>query len=81
MVATVRCEEIANEKYMRLANDKVDKHHCVCHLSVWMSALFVLWYFLIMIQSWLELEKAIQAGPISGFGEKLSSILETFFSE
>nr|XP_017246024.1 PREDICTED: protein ROOT HAIR DEFECTIVE 3 homolog 2 isoform X2 [Daucus carota subsp. sativus] len=53
MVATVRCEEIANEKYMRLANDK----------------------------SWLELEKAIQAGPISGFGEKLSSILETFFSE
>ncbi|KAL8107577.1 hypothetical protein AgCh_024115 [Apium graveolens] len=53
MVATVRCEEIANEKYMRLASDK----------------------------SWLELEKAIQAGPISGLGEKLTLLLEAFLSE
>lgn len=53
MVATVRCEEIANEKYMLLANNK----------------------------NWLELEKAIQAGPISGLGEKLTSLLESSLSE
>uniref|UniRef100_A0A2N9IM73 GB1/RHD3-type G domain-containing protein n=1 Tax=Fagus sylvatica TaxID=28930 RepID=A0A2N9IM73_FAGSY len=53
MVATVRCEEIANEKLSRLTSDK----------------------------GWLELEVAVQAGPVSGFGKKLSSILETYFSE
>jgi hypothetical protein len=29
----------------------------------------------------LELEVAVQAGPVSGFGKKLSSILEKYFSE
>lgn len=53
MVATVRCEEIANEKLCRLTSDK----------------------------GWLELEVAVQAGPVSGFGKKLSSILEMYFSE
>ncbi|KAL5569780.1 hypothetical protein UlMin_026355 [Ulmus minor] len=52
MVATVRCEEIANEKFRQLTCDEV----------------------------WLELEEAIQAGPVPGFGKKLSSILETIFS-
>ncbi|GAV78733.1 RHD3 domain-containing protein [Cephalotus follicularis] len=53
MVATVRCEEIANEKLYRLTCD----------------------------EGWLALEEAVQAGPVSGFGKKLSSILEIYFSE
>ncbi|KAM7500350.1 hypothetical protein LguiA_024764 [Lonicera macranthoides] len=53
MVATVRCEEIANEKFRRLASD----------------------------ERWLELEKAVQDGPVLGFGKRLSAILETFLSE
>ncbi|KAL5554411.1 hypothetical protein UlMin_041812 [Ulmus minor] len=50
MVATVRCEEIANEKFRQLTCDEV----------------------------WLELEEAVQAGPVPGFGKKLSSILENY---
>ncbi|CAK7336942.1 unnamed protein product [Dovyalis caffra] len=53
MVATVRCEEIANEKLKRLTSD----------------------------EDWLAWEEAVKAGPVSGFGEKLSSILETHLSE
>ncbi|XP_022723301.1 protein ROOT HAIR DEFECTIVE 3 homolog 2-like isoform X3 [Durio zibethinus] len=53
MVATVRCEEIANEKLRHLSSD----------------------------EDWLALEQAVQCGPVSGFGRKLSSILETYFSE
>ncbi|KAH0904467.1 hypothetical protein HID58_043970 [Brassica napus] len=47
MVATVRCEEIANEKFA----------------------------------NWRELEEAVQSGPVSGFGKKLSSILQSCLSE
>ncbi|XWS18727.1 hypothetical protein CRYUN_Cryun32bG0069400 [Craigia yunnanensis] len=53
MVATVRCEEIANEKLRHLSSD----------------------------EGWLALEEAVQCGPVSGFGRKLSSILEIYFSE
>ncbi|KAG4124562.1 hypothetical protein ERO13_D10G047501v2 [Gossypium hirsutum] len=53
MVATVRCEEIANEKFCRLSSD----------------------------EDWLALEEAVQSGSVSGFGRRLSSILETYFSE
>ncbi|KAJ4901604.1 Protein ROOT HAIR DEFECTIVE 3-like protein 2 [Raphanus sativus] len=53
MVATVRCEEIANEKLHHLATD----------------------------ESWLELQKAVEGGLAPGFGRKLSSILEKYFSE
>ncbi|KAF8092028.1 hypothetical protein N665_0427s0009 [Sinapis alba] len=53
MVATVRCEEIANEKLHHLATD----------------------------ESWLELQKAAEDGLVPGFGRKLSSILEKYFSE
>ncbi|KAL5577679.1 hypothetical protein UlMin_019378 [Ulmus minor] len=52
MVATVRCEEIANEKFRQLTCD----------------------------EGWLELEEAVQAGPVPGFGKKLSSILENYLS-
>lgn len=53
MVATVRCEEIANEKLSHLTSD----------------------------EDWLALMEAVQAGPVLGFGKKLSSILETYLSE
>ncbi|KAF7135257.1 hypothetical protein RHSIM_Rhsim08G0233300 [Rhododendron simsii] len=53
MVATVRCEEIANEKLASfVANEE-----------------------------WCELDAAIQTGPVSGFGKKLTSILHTCLSE
>ncbi|CAK8531170.1 unnamed protein product [Lathyrus sativus] len=52
MVATVRCEEIANEKLDLLRSDK----------------------------GWLELEEAVQVGPVQGFGEALSSIIDTYLS-
>lgn len=53
MVATVRCEEIANEKFASfIANE-----------------------------NWCELEEAVQSGPVSGFGKKLSSILQSCLSE
>ncbi|XP_065639157.1 protein ROOT HAIR DEFECTIVE 3 [Quercus suber] len=53
MVATVRCEEIANEKYASFASN----------------------------EDWCHLEEAVQSGPVSGFGKKLSSILDSFLSE
>ncbi|KAK8468833.1 hypothetical protein PHAVU_006G130800 [Phaseolus vulgaris] len=53
MVATVRCEEIAEEKLNQLHSDK----------------------------GWLELEEAVQLGPVRGFGEKLSSIIDARLSQ
>ncbi|KAG5537879.1 hypothetical protein RHGRI_025094 [Rhododendron griersonianum] len=53
MVATVRCEEIANEKLASfVANEE-----------------------------WCEFDAAIQTGPVSGFGKKLTSILHICLSE
>ncbi|KAK7251958.1 hypothetical protein RIF29_35589 [Crotalaria pallida] len=53
MVATVRCEEIANEKLSCLCSD----------------------------EGWLALEEAVQLGPVRGFGEKLSSIIDAYLSQ
>ncbi|KAI3909857.1 hypothetical protein MKW92_048512 [Papaver armeniacum] len=53
MVATVRCEEIANEKLSHFTSD----------------------------EGWLVLDEAVQAGFVSGFGEKVSSILDAYLSE
>ncbi|KAL0010100.1 hypothetical protein SO802_005208 [Lithocarpus litseifolius] len=53
MVATVRCEEIANEKYASFASN----------------------------EDWCHLEEAVQSSPVSGFGKKLSSILDSFLTE
>ncbi|PQM33944.1 protein ROOT HAIR DEFECTIVE 3-like [Prunus yedoensis var. nudiflora] len=53
MVATVRCKEIANEKYADFPGN----------------------------EEWSQLEEAVQFGPISGFGKKLSSILDTCLSD
>ncbi|KAK2653229.1 hypothetical protein Ddye_013085 [Dipteronia dyeriana] len=52
MVATVRCEEIANEKYSNFVAN----------------------------ESWTDLEEAVQSGPVSGFGKKLNSVLESSLS-
>ncbi|KAI3875007.1 hypothetical protein MKW98_019580 [Papaver atlanticum] len=52
MVATVRCEEITNEK--------------LSHLTSY--------------EGWLELDEVVQAVFVSGFGEKLSYILDTYIS-
>ncbi|KAH8492675.1 hypothetical protein H0E87_022048, partial [Populus deltoides] len=32
-------------------------------------------------EDWLEMKEAVQAGPVSGFGGAVSSILETYLSE
>ncbi|GLT59945.1 hypothetical protein SLA2020_327380 [Shorea laevis] len=32
-------------------------------------------------EAWMALEEAVRSGPVSGFGRKLSSILDTYFSE
>lgn len=53
MVATVRCEEIANEK-------------CGSFLEN---------------EEWRQVEEAVQTHPVSGFGRKISSILDSYLSE
>ncbi|XP_058073929.1 protein ROOT HAIR DEFECTIVE 3-like [Magnolia sinica] len=53
MVATVRCEEIANERHASLT----------------------------LNEEWLQVEEAVQSGPVPGFGKKLSAILTTCLSE
>ncbi|KAG6493437.1 hypothetical protein ZIOFF_048423 [Zingiber officinale] len=53
MVATVRCEEIANEKLSHLTSD----------------------------EKWLELEEAVQSGPVAGFAKKLEAILDAYIEE
>ncbi|KAK8559886.1 hypothetical protein V6N13_016619 [Hibiscus sabdariffa] len=53
MVATVRCEEIAHEKYTAFVES----------------------------ESWHKLEEEAKAGPVSGFGKKLNSLLYTSLSE
>ncbi|CAM8993548.1 unnamed protein product [Rhodiola kirilowii] len=53
MVATVRCEEIANEKYSNFVTNEM----------------------------WRHIEESVQSGPVSGFGKKITSLLDTCLSE
>ncbi|CAA7012778.1 unnamed protein product [Microthlaspi erraticum] len=53
MVATVRCEEIANEKFSHFMEN----------------------------EDWRQLEEASQSAPVTGFGKKLSPILQSCLSE
>ncbi|KAF5177905.1 Root hair defective 3-like protein [Thalictrum thalictroides] len=53
MVATVRCEEIANEKFSHLTLD----------------------------EGWLTVEASVQSGLVSGFGKKLSTVIQKYLSE
>lgn len=34
-----------------------------------------------MFQGWLELEEAVQLGPVRGFGESVSSIIDAYLSQ
>ncbi|WOH03989.1 hypothetical protein DCAR_0623394 [Daucus carota subsp. sativus] len=52
MVATVRCEEIANEKFASF----------------------------LMNEEWIEVDETVKSHPVTGFGKKISSILDTCFS-
>ncbi|KAF9685133.1 hypothetical protein SADUNF_Sadunf03G0022700 [Salix dunnii] len=58
MVATVRCEEIANEKYGSFVANEVQA-----------------------LKKWCQMEEAVESGPVSGFGKKLSAILNISLSE
>lgn len=91
MVATVRCEEIANEKYSSFAGNEVFSFHII---NVTLQYLyFLLLKILLFIaklgpllssifpQDWQELEEAVQSAAVPGFGKKLSSILFTVLSE
>ncbi|KAL0800721.1 hypothetical protein Bca101_055896 [Brassica carinata] len=53
MVATVRCEEISNEKFAHFITN----------------------------EDWRKLDEEVQAGPVSGFGKRLTSILGSCLSE
>ncbi|CAL4897966.1 unnamed protein product [Urochloa decumbens] len=53
MVATVRCDEIANEKFGCITSDT----------------------------EWLDLESAVQSGPVPGFGKKLGNIVDVHLQE
>ncbi|KAB2613019.1 protein ROOT HAIR DEFECTIVE 3-like [Pyrus ussuriensis x Pyrus communis] len=53
MVATVRCEAIANENYDAFAQNK----------------------------EWSKLKEAVQSAPYPGFGDVLSSLLDTYISK
>ncbi|TVU49202.1 hypothetical protein EJB05_00500 [Eragrostis curvula] len=53
MVATVRCDEIANEKFGCLTSDT----------------------------EWLDIESAVQSGPVPGFGKKLGYIVDVHMQE
>ncbi|KAF0889341.1 hypothetical protein E2562_023644 [Oryza meyeriana var. granulata] len=53
MVATVRCDEIANEKFSCLTSDA----------------------------EWMDLESAVQSGPVPGFGKKLGYIVDVHMQE
>nr|CAB3462560.1 unnamed protein product [Digitaria exilis] len=53
MVATVRCDEIANEKFGCITSDT----------------------------EWLDLESAVQSGPVTGFGKKLGNIVDVHLQE
>uniref|UniRef100_A0A2P2LVR0 Protein ROOT HAIR DEFECTIVE 3-like n=1 Tax=Rhizophora mucronata TaxID=61149 RepID=A0A2P2LVR0_RHIMU len=53
MVATVRCEEIANEKHANFSTN----------------------------EEWCQMEESVQFSPVTGFGKRLSSILNSYLSE
>ncbi|RRT51530.1 hypothetical protein B296_00051068 [Ensete ventricosum] len=78
MVATVRCEEIANEKLAFINADEV-----------MVSSLYMLLYhqlsmmkntILCVLQEWLQLEEAVQHDLVPGFGKKLSATLDKCLS-
>lgn len=90
-MATVRCEEIANEKLASFVANEVPAFLSIyikvfvhCHFpfpSMFIYSSLNTLHDLIFLQEWCELDEAIQTGPVSGFGKKLTSILHTCLSE
>lgn len=94
MVATVRCEEIANERYSDFTQNQVqffilnnyfdpliNMRSFVDGLCFRAALLSSSGYFFLLLQDWLQLEEASQSGPVAGFGKKLSSIIGNCLSE
>lgn len=82
MVATVRCEEIANERFASLTANEVfdDVHHP--HFSFAIILLRKLISSNVKtLQVWLHLQEDVESGPVPGFGKKLSAILKACLSE
>lgn len=88
MVATVRCEEIANEKFSSFVANEV---HCYVQMMLlpWhsipktsiLSPQARNYLFLQFHQEWCLLQEAIQSGAVAGFGKKLTSLMGSCLSE
>lgn len=79
MVATVRCEEIASEVFSNFTANEVSFiliyafvliTYMLCAIA---NQLFV--FVALNFQEWRALDEAVQSGPVSGFGKKLTSII------
>lgn len=79
MVATVRCEEIADEKLKSFISDKVACSHCCIYTLFYLIGTMRISYS--SLQGWLELETAANSGLVPGFGKKLNAILDFYLSE
>ena len=86
-MATVRCEEIANEKFAYFSSNEVSLFYILKFCFVPFIARFLLListpinFLFKSCQDWCEIEESVQAGPVHGFGKKLSSIIGTCLSE
>ncbi|XVF83672.1 hypothetical protein PTKIN_Ptkin16aG0509200 [Pterospermum kingtungense] len=73
MVAKIRCEDIVEQKLLHLWSNeetvRADRQTRDIASSLTLKG------------DWLALEGAVQSGPVSNFGNKVSSILERYFSE
>jgi len=78
MVATVRCEEIANEKLKNFLSNKVTMflcHSVLLYLFDWLNGNYS------TLQGWLELDAAVKSGLPPSFGTRLIAILDSYLSE
>lgn len=82
MVATVRCEEIASEVFSNFTANEVSFiliyafvliTYMLCAFGAIANQLFV--FVALNFQEWRALDEAVQSGPVSGFGKKLTSII------
>uniref|UniRef100_A0A6N2M9Z9 GB1/RHD3-type G domain-containing protein n=1 Tax=Salix viminalis TaxID=40686 RepID=A0A6N2M9Z9_SALVM len=76
MVATFRCDRIAKETLNRLNSDEVMVATVRCD-QIAKETLSRLE----LDETWLAMGEALKSGPVSEFGEKLSSILENYLCQ
>jgi hypothetical protein len=83
MVATVRCEEIGNEKLASFTADEVIIVHIIrlnrCCIGSWNQ--LTLYIFIYDKKEWQQFEEAVQNDYVPGFGKKISSLLDRCLSE